>query len=71
MDRSIVTKLPYGHSSGNISGFSGPDFSINAAMVQFNTSGEVNIDDGWPAVLKPSTGGPVQFIDDSDYVTVP
>jgi hypothetical protein len=54
--------------SGNISGFSGPDFSINAAMVQFNTSGEVNINDGWPAVLKPSTGNPAQFTD-SGYVT--
>ncbi len=49
--------------SGNISGFSGPDFSINAATVQFNTSGAVSINDGWPAVLKPSSGNPVQFTD--------
>jgi hypothetical protein len=54
--------------SGNISGFSGPDFSINAAIVQFNTSGEVNINDGMPAVLKQSTGNPAQFI---GSVTVP
>jgi hypothetical protein len=38
-----------------------PDFSVNAAIVQFNTAGEVNINNGWPAVLLPSTGNPVQF----------
>jgi hypothetical protein len=56
--------------SGNICGFSGPDlpFRVNAAIVQFNTSGEVNINDGWPAVLKPSTGNPAQF---TGSVTVP
>jgi hypothetical protein len=54
--------------SGNICGFSGPDLSINAAIAQFNTSGEVDINDGWPAVLKPSTGNPALF---SGNVTVP
>jgi hypothetical protein len=64
-------KLTLRSQSGNISG-SKPDlpFSVNAAMVQFNTSGKVNINDGWPAVLLPSTGNPAQFTD-SGYVTVP
>jgi hypothetical protein len=65
-------KLTLQSQSGNICGFSGPDspFSVNAAMVQFNTSGEVNINDGWPAVLLPSTGNPAQFTD-GGYFTVP
>ncbi|MFZ0927832.1 MAG: hypothetical protein WAN11_04495 [Syntrophobacteraceae bacterium] len=63
-------KLTLQSQSGDICGFSGPDFPfvVNAAMVQFNTSGEVNIYDGWPADLKPSTGNPAQFI---DGLTVP
>jgi hypothetical protein len=63
-------KLTLQTQAGDICGFSGPDFpfGVNAAMVQFNTSGEVNINDGWPAVLLPSTGNPAQF---SGSVTVP
>ncbi len=63
-------KLTLQSQSGDICGFSGPEFpfGVNAAMVQFNTSGEVNINDGWPAVLEPSTGNPAQF---TDGVTAP
>ena len=46
---------------GDISGASGPDFGINAALVQFNTAGAVDINDGWPAVLKHPTGNPILF----------
>jgi hypothetical protein len=57
-------KITLRSQSGNISGSSGPDFKVNAAIVQFNTFGEVNINDGWPAVLLPSIGYPVQFTGD-------
>ncbi len=58
-------KLTLQSQSGDISGPSGSDlpFTVNAAMVQFDTSGAVNIYDGWPAVLLPSTGNPLQFTD--------
>ena len=63
-------KITFQSQSGNISGSTEPDYDlgINAAMVQFNTSGEVNINDAWPAVLLPSTGNPAQF---TGSVTVP
>jgi hypothetical protein len=52
---------------GDISGVSvsEPDFSINAALVRFNTAGAVDINDGWPAVLKHPTGNPILF--DSEF----
>ncbi len=57
-------KMVLRSDTGDISGYSGPDFNINAAMVGFNTSGAVNIYDGFPAViLQPSTGYPVNFTD--------
>lgn len=34
---------------------------INSAIVRFNTAGAVDINDGWPAVLKNPTGNPIQF----------
>ncbi|MDR3554708.1 MAG: hypothetical protein P4L55_08130 [Syntrophobacteraceae bacterium] len=59
-------KLTLQSQSGDICGNSGTDsfMNINAAIVQFNTSGEVDISAGWPAELLPSTGNPAWFTGD-------